>query len=169
MKSILSLILITIFFLVTYSCGTSSSVDTETTAVPEKTVKVVPIGNSDTQEEEKNVSINSQKIKPIKGGPDDDKVQRIGFYNVENLFDTKNDSKKKDEEFLPHGKNKWTNDRYQEKLDHISQVIDHMGQPGIMGLCEVENKATLNALMKKPAIKDAKYVAVHQESPDFRG
>jgi predicted extracellular nuclease len=169
MKSILSLILITIFFLIIYSCGTESHIDTETTAVPDKTVKVVPIENSDTEGEAKNVSINTQKIKPIKGGPDDDKIQRVGFYNVENLFDTKNDPKKADEEFLPNGKNKWTNDRYQEKLDHLSKVIDHMGQPGIMGLCEVENKATLDALMKEPAIKDAKYVAVHQESPDFRG
>ena len=32
----------------------------------------------------------------------------IGFYNLENLFDTYNDPVKNDEEFLPEGKNKWT-------------------------------------------------------------
>ena len=32
----------------------------------------------------------------------------VGFYNLENLFDTFNDPAKNDEEFLPEGKNKWT-------------------------------------------------------------
>ena len=32
----------------------------------------------------------------------------IGFYNLENLFDVYNDPVKNDEEFLPEGKNKWT-------------------------------------------------------------
>ena len=32
----------------------------------------------------------------------------VGFYNLENLFDTYNDPAKNDEEFLPEGKNKWT-------------------------------------------------------------
>ena len=40
----------------------------------------------------------------------------IGFYNLENLFDTYNDPAKNDEEFLPEGKNKWTEAKYQKKL-----------------------------------------------------
>ena len=32
----------------------------------------------------------------------------IGFYNLENLFDTYNDPAKNDEEFLPDGKNQGT-------------------------------------------------------------
>lgn len=169
MKPILSLAVSTIFFLIIYSCGTKSNTDTETETVPEKTVKITPVEDFTEKGEAKNVSITSKGVKPIKGGPDNDKIQRIGFYNVENLFDTKNEPKKKDEEFLPKGKNQWTNDRYQEKLDHIAKVIDHMGQPGIMGLCEVENKEALQALINKKAIKDAKYAYIHQDSPDMRG
>ena len=42
----------------------------------------------------------------------------IGFYNLENLFDTYNDPAKNDEEFLPEGKNKWTDAKYQKKLQN---------------------------------------------------
>ncbi len=36
---------------------------------------------------------------------------RIGFYNVENLFDTINDPNKNDEDFLPEGSYNWTGAR----------------------------------------------------------
>ena len=36
-----------------------------------------------------------------------DSGMRICFYNVENLFDTEDDTLKWDEEFLPEGKKKW--------------------------------------------------------------
>ena len=35
------------------------------------------------------------------------KVGLVGFYNLENLFDTINDPNKDDEEFLPQGGNQW--------------------------------------------------------------
>ena len=47
----------------------------------------------------------------------------IGFYNLENLFDTYNDPAKNDEEFLPEGKNKWTEAKYQKKLQNMAKVI----------------------------------------------
>ena len=37
----------------------------------------------------------------------------IGFYNLENLFDTVDDPQKDDEDFLPDGRNSWTEDKYQ--------------------------------------------------------
>ena len=46
------------------------------------------------------------------------KTQRnyvIGFYNLENLFDIYDDPAKNDEEFLPDGKNKWTEAKYNKK------------------------------------------------------
>ena len=50
----------------------------------------------------------------------------IGFYNLENLFDTYNDPVKNDEEFLPEGKNKWTEAKYQTKIHNMAKVIRSM-------------------------------------------
>lgn len=50
----------------------------------------------------------------------------IGFYNLENLFDTYDDPAKNDEEFLPDGKNKWTEAKYQKKLQNMAKVIRSM-------------------------------------------
>ena len=43
----------------------------------------------------------------------------IGFYNLENLFDIYDDPVKNDSEFLPDGKNKWTEAKYQKKLQNM--------------------------------------------------
>ena len=42
-------------------------------------------------------------------------VYAIGFYNLENLFDTCHDAGKNDYEYLPDGKNKWTGMKYSHK------------------------------------------------------
>ena len=46
----------------------------------------------------------------------------IGFYNVENLFDTYHDEGKNDYEYLPDGANRWTDARYNRKLRNIATV-----------------------------------------------
>ena len=40
----------------------------------------------------------------------------IGFYNLENLFDTYHDEGKNDYEYLPDGANAWTEVKYAKKL-----------------------------------------------------
>ena len=40
-------------------------------------------------------------------------------YNVENIFDTRHDEGKQDEEFLPDATRHWTEKRYWKKLDMI--------------------------------------------------
>ena len=40
------------------------------------------------------------------------KVGLVGFYNLENLFDTIDDPMKIDEEFLPQGLNQWNTEKY---------------------------------------------------------
>ena len=50
----------------------------------------------------------------------------IGFYNVENLFDTYHDEGKNDYEYLPDGANRWTDARYNRKLRNIATVIKAM-------------------------------------------
>ena len=47
----------------------------------------------------------------------------VGFYNLENLFDIYNDPVKNDEEFLPEGKNKWTEAKYQKKLQMTKSLF----------------------------------------------
>lgn len=94
------------------------------------------------------------------------------FYNVENLFDTIDDKHKSDNDFLPQSKKKWTNSKYQKKLENISKVISSFNTkhyPDIIGLCEVENLFTLEDLVKQKTIKKMNYQIIHYESPDIRG
>lgn len=94
---------------------------------------------------------------------------RIAFYNVENLFDLKDDPNKLDEDFTPSGKQEWTTERYQTKLDRIHQVVEGMDYPTLLGVCEVENKDVLNDLCSTKGFSSYKYEHVHFESPDRRG
>lgn len=91
----------------------------------------------------------------------------IGFYNIENLYDTINQAND-DEEFLPNGANKWTSERYLEKLKNLNQVIDSMGNMVLLGFAEVENKMVLQDLNKASKTRK-KYKIVHFDSPDKRG
>lgn len=107
----------------------------------------------------------------------DDKVRgnkgiRVMFYNVENLFDTFNDSLTKDDEFLPDGVKAWSYRRYEEKLNNIYKVITAVGgweMPEIIGFCEVENRLVLEDLIKKTPLRKNQYEIVHENSPDARG
>ena len=96
----------------------------------------------------------------------------IVSYNVENLFDTIDDPHKLDNEFLPQSKKKWTSNRYQSKINHLSKVIssiDSTKLPDIISLVEVENRAVLEDLSQNKSLKKAHYQIVHKESPDRRG
>ncbi|MBQ9660223.1 MAG: endonuclease/exonuclease/phosphatase family protein [Bacteroidales bacterium] len=104
--------------------------------------------------------------------PDDAYV--IGFYNVENLFDTTHDRGKNDQAFTPDGENRWTPDKYEKKLSNIASVIRAMSQTNgrwhtILGLAEVENEHVLQDLVACDEIAEAGYKFVHFESPDVRG
>ncbi|MFT4667083.1 MAG: putative extracellular nuclease [Polaribacter sp.] len=97
------------------------------------------------------------------------KQYRFAFYNVENLFDTLDDPLTRDEEFTPTGKKKWSEERYQTKLDQIAQVLGDMNYPAVVGFCEVENAKVLQDLVQKTKLKDYNYKYVHYDSPDKRG
>lgn len=102
-------------------------------------------------------------------------VSAIGFWNVENLYDTINDPIKNDEEFLPEGTNAWTGPRYWEKINHLAKVISEMAVDAtpdglaILGLCEIENKNVLQDLVRDPQLKSRNYQYVLIEGPDARG
>jgi hypothetical protein len=99
----------------------------------------------------------------------------IGFYNVENLYDTLNDIWKNDEDFTPEGTNAWTGDRYWVKIDHLGKAISEMATDitpdglAILGLCEVENKSVVDDLARSEHLKKRNYQVVHIEGPDHRG
>lgn len=95
----------------------------------------------------------------------------IGFYNQENLFDTIDDPRKNDNEFLPTAKNKWDSEKYLSKINNMAKVIASMNEakgPEVLGMCEVENAEVLKDLTANDQLKKLKYNFVHIEGPDER-
>lgn len=99
----------------------------------------------------------------------------VGFYNVENVYDTLDAPGVDDAEFLPTSNKQWTSARYWSKLDRMAGVIAGMGKElhpqglAIVGLAEVENRAVVEDLVARPALKDRNYQVVHEDGPDRRG
>lgn len=99
----------------------------------------------------------------------------VAFYNLENLFDTRHDEGKKDYEYLPDGRNKWDDEKYQAKLKNMSTVLSMLATdkllegPAVIGMAEVENNRVLQDLLKQPALADRGYEMIHYEGPDERG
>lgn len=92
----------------------------------------------------------------------------IGFYNVENLFDTIDTPEKDDAEFLPESSRNWNSEKYFEKLDHINEVIQAMNEPAIVGFCEIENATVVKDIIQRQKL-NGRYDLVHYESTDERG
>jgi len=92
--------------------------------------------------------------------------------NCENLFDTRHDSLKQDQEYLPEAVRHWTGKRYWRKLNNIGQellsTVDD-GVPDLVALCEVENDSCLNDLCHRSLLRNAGYEYVMTQSPDLRG
>ena len=98
----------------------------------------------------------------------------IGFYNLENLFDTYHDEGKNDYEYLPDGDNNWTEAKYAKKLANMAHVIAAMKQDNgvwhtVLGVSEIENRHVLEDLVAEPEIAEANYQIVHYDGPDRRG
>lgn len=96
----------------------------------------------------------------------------VVFYNVENLFDTKVDKGKSDFEFSPGSAKHWDQKKYSKKINDISRVlasVDPGSMPGIIGLCEVENRKVLEDMTLRDGLNRGNYSIVHKESNDRRG
>ena len=99
----------------------------------------------------------------------------IGFYNLENLFDTIDSPDTDDAEFLPDGPKQWGTERYRYKLEHMARVIAELGTevhpqgPAVLGLAEIENSSVVEDLVAMPALKDRGYRVAGHEGPDRRG
>lgn len=103
-------------------------------------------------------------------------VYGIGFYNLENLFDTCHDEGKNDYDFLPDGSYQWDSNKYTNKLRNMAQAIADMGTdelPGVgcavVGCAEVENSRVLDDLVSESQLAARGYKYIHVEGPDRRG
>ena len=97
---------------------------------------------------------------------------RLMFYNVENLFDTLNDTLTDDEDFLPDGAMRWTFKRYHQKISCLYKTIVAAGvpdPPDIVAFCEVENRKVLDDLIYGTYLSKHEYRIVHEDSPDRGG
>lgn len=98
----------------------------------------------------------------------------IGFYNVENLFDTIPGSNN-DADFLPDGEYRWNSEKYVCKLSNIARVLNELGTDrvkggcAVIGLAEVENRTVVEDLVNQEALRKHHLKILHYESPDPRG
>ena len=102
-------------------------------------------------------------------------LQTVAFYNVENLFDVKDNLQTYDNDFLPTALKNWTPKRYNNKLKNLGFAISNIGKketgkpPAIVGLAEVENAAVIKDLIASKHLKDYQYDYIHYDSLDERG
>ena len=100
-----------------------------------------------------------------------DNELRVVFYNVENLFDSKDDSLTRDDEFTEEGERHYDFGRYKEKTEAIARTLVAIGgwEPaGLIGLCEVENRYVLEGLIEFNMLEE-EYRIIHEDSDDRRG
>jgi len=99
----------------------------------------------------------------------------VGFYNLENLFDTEDDPLTHDDDFTTEGYKNWNPKRYANKLKKLSRVIADIGHketksaPSLLGVAEVENRQVIEDLIHTKALRKYPYGIVHFDSPDERG
>jgi hypothetical protein len=103
------------------------------------------------------------------------RVALAGFYNLENLFDTLHNEGKNDIDFTPDGPYKYNSWIYNNKLEHLSDVISQIGLEqspdglAIFGVAEIEDSTVLHDLVRTEKLKSRNYHFVHHEGPDVRG
>ncbi len=99
----------------------------------------------------------------------------VGFYNCENYYDTTNQIKIMDEDFLPSSLKKYNSNVFNIKTKNIANVIYELGNIeysngiALMGLAEIENKEVLDKLINEPILKKYHLKYIHFDSRDIRG
>ena len=96
-------------------------------------------------------------------------VFTAAWWNVENLFDLRDDPKTNDDEFTPTGDRHWTRRRLNDKVNGIYKTLLMMDLPDVVGLGEVENAYVLRELCQGTPLAQIPYRYVHYDSPDRRG
>ena len=96
-------------------------------------------------------------------------VFTAAWWNVENLFDLRDDPKTHDDEFTPRGEMHWTRRKLDAKVQGIYKTLTMMDLPDVVGLGEVENNFVLRELCQGTPLAQVPYRYVHYDSPDRRG
>lgn len=99
-------------------------------------------------------------------------VQRVLFYNCENLFDPADDPLKQDDEYTPGGVRHWTSFRLYQKTLNISKAImagSNGVPPSLIGLAEVENDSVMHRLTRATSLREWDYSYLITHSEDMRG
>ena len=97
---------------------------------------------------------------------------RVVFYNLENYFDAEIDTSLNYNEYTPEGELHWTTNKFKEKTNNIYKVVQALSTwDGITmaGICEIENKNVIEALLYNTPLKKYSYNYIHYNSPDNRG
>lgn len=99
----------------------------------------------------------------------------IGFWNLENLYDTLNNAKTDDDEFTPEGAKRWDTYKYQTKIKRIAEVLQKIvgdeieSQLAFFGVCEVENGVVLKDVVQSSELSARHYTYIVGNGPDKRG
>lgn len=99
----------------------------------------------------------------------------FAFYNLENLFDTRDDPNTLDDDFTANSRLKWNEKRFRKKLKKLGRVISGIGRneidypPVVVGVAEIENRYVLEQLVNSEFLRDKNYGVAHIDSPDERG
>jgi hypothetical protein len=102
-------------------------------------------------------------------------ISVIGFYNLENFYDTINQKNVNDEEFIPEGPRKYNSYVYKDKIERLSEVLAKAGTEyspdglAFFGVAEIENESVLFDLVNYVSLKQRGYKIIHYDSPDDRG
>jgi len=103
------------------------------------------------------------------------KIRTVAFYNLENLFDTINNTAKNDEASPMMEIKKNVSKVYWDKIDRLGRVLADIGveeaknSPILIGVVEIENDTVLKDLVSGKNLKDKNYSFIHHDSPDKRG
>jgi len=114
------------------------------------------------------LSLNAQEKKKFK-------VHTIAFYNLENLFDTINDTTKFDERSPIMEMKANRAEVYKKKVHNMARVLADIGSevthntPAIIGVSEIENREVLEDVVNDTMLVHKDYGIVHFNSPDIRG
>ncbi len=99
----------------------------------------------------------------------------IGFYNLENLYDTIDNPLENDDEFTPSGAKHYSGTIFQNKLFKLAYVLNQLGTAdhprgaAIIGVAELENDTVLNQLVKHFMLHNKQFHFIHFDSRDARG
>lgn len=98
-----------------------------------------------------------------------------GFYNLENMFDTVDNPKTIDEEFLPTSAKRYGKEIYTKKLHNLASTLGQIGTDvnpdglAFFGVVEIESDSALNDLTKQKEFENRNYKYIITHCDDARG